>query len=97
MYRSLKARIIIGIVAAVVVLCGLGGIFLRAMLQVRSGHGLDTYSNVYLMQVSYLETLTAIGAFAFVLAVGLLIRAFGLFERWRFLREVRRSREKGDV
>jgi hypothetical protein len=92
--RSLKASIVTWTVGGIVVVSGLGGLIMRAIMKVQTGHGLDTYRTGRLVEFSYIGLLASAGVAAVVLLAGLLMRAFGLFDKWRFLREIRRSRDK---
>ena len=90
MSRSRKAKIAVAVVVATVLV-----VFTLEVLQkVMSGHGLDTYISGRLVQFTYLGALVTSAGLALAGAIGLLIRAFGLLDRWRFLRQVRASRRK---
>jgi low affinity Fe/Cu permease len=89
--RPLKARVATWTVGGIFVIFGLGGLVMRAIMKVQTGHGLDTYRTGRLVEFSYIGLLASVGVAIVVLLIALLLRVFGLFDKWRFLREIRRS------
>lgn len=88
--RSRRANIAIAIVVATVFVA----FALEVIQKVVSGHGLDTYRSARLVEWTYLGALVTLAALAVAGCIGLLIRAFGLLDRWRLLREVRASKRR---
>jgi hypothetical protein len=88
--RSRSAKIAIAVVVATV----FAAFALEVMQKVMSGHGLETYRSGRLVEFTYLGALVTLVALAVVACIGLFIRAFGLLDRWRLLRDVRASRKR---
>lgn len=88
--RSRRANIAI----AIVVVTAVAPFALEVIQKVASGHGLETYRSARLIEWTYLSAFVTLAALAVAGCIGLLIRAFGLLDRWRLLREVRASRKR---
>jgi hypothetical protein len=63
---------------------GLGALITQAIQKVSSGHGLDTYHTVWLIEFNYISLLVMFGAFVVVLLIGGVLRLYEYFQ-WRAL------------
>ena len=87
--------LIIAIVA--VMTCAFLGLVFQAVQRVSAGQGLNTYRTARLVEFTSLGALASLAVLAVALCIGLLIRAYGLLDRWRFLREIRAARKSRNV
>ena len=92
--RSLKARVTLWVVMGIVVVFGLGGLVMRAILMVQSGQGLETYRTGKLVEFNYIGILIGVGVAVAVLGFSLLFRGVGFLNRWRLIRALRQTRNK---
>jgi hypothetical protein len=88
--QSRHAKIAIAVVVATV----FAAFTFEVLQKVVNGHGLETYRSGRLVEFTYLGALMTLAVLAVTVGIGLLIRAFGLLDRLRFLREVRASRKR---
>lgn len=63
---------------------GLGALITHAIQKVSSGHGLDTYRTVWLVEFNYVSLLVLFGAFVVVFLIGGVLRLYEYFQ-WRAL------------
>lgn len=80
-----RVPVLVTVAFAAAATLGISGLLIRATFEILHGHGADTYSNVYGLQIHWVSVLTTAIAAGVALLVAVIAR---LFVMWRDQKEI---------